>query len=180
MPKATMRWTISSTAPRQSSPRSNPKQRESLLLWTTMYQALEPTVPIRPLHLWRGPSCREFSLSLYYRACFGCFKNVGSDNFSRRRYFPAISAPPVIIPKDPPLPGPGQYDVGDYKGPSRKAMPTAAFASKTERLPLNSQADTGPGPGKGLLGCYSCEYVKDFRKHFFPALHKTNSRLFNL
>lgn len=101
-------------------------------------------------------------------------------NFSRRRYFPAISAPPVIIPKDPPLPGPGQYDVGDYKGPLRKAMPTAAFASKAERLPLNSKADSGPGPGKGLLGCYFCGYVKDFRKHFFPALYKTDSRLFNL
>lgn len=167
MLKAITRWTTSSTAPRQSSPHSNPKRREFLLLWTTMYQALEPTVPIRPLHLWRGPSCRKFALSLYYRLCCGCFKNVSPVNFSRRRYFPAISAPPVIIPKDPPLPGPGQYDVGDYKGPSRKALPTAAFASKTERLPLNSKADSGPGPGKGLLGCYFFEYVKDFRKYFF-------------
>lgn len=59
----------------------------------------------------------------------------------------AISAPPLIVPKDPPLPGPGQYDIGNYNGLSKRPMPTAAFASRTERIPQNPQADTGPGPG---------------------------------
>ncbi|XP_047186021.1 O(6)-methylguanine-induced apoptosis 2 [Scophthalmus maximus] len=59
----------------------------------------------------------------------------------------AISEPPLIVPKDPPLPGPGQYDIGNCNGTSKHPMPTAAFASRTERLPRNSQSDMRPGPG---------------------------------
>ncbi|XP_042363165.1 O(6)-methylguanine-induced apoptosis 2 isoform X2 [Plectropomus leopardus] len=62
-----------------------------------------------------------------------------------RGYYLAISAPPVIVPKDPPLPGPGHYDIKDYNSPSKHHMPSSAFASKTERTP--SRADTRPGPG---------------------------------
>lgn len=62
----------------------------------------------------------------------------------------ALSAPPLIVPKDPPLPGPGQYDIGDYNGLSKHPVPTAAFASRTERIPKKSQADMRPGPGKAL------------------------------
>ncbi|XP_026156509.1 O(6)-methylguanine-induced apoptosis 2 isoform X2 [Mastacembelus armatus] len=65
----------------------------------------------------------------------------------RRGYYLAISAPPVIVPKDPPLPGPGQYDVGNCDHPSKHPMPTAAFASRTERVPPKSQANINPGPG---------------------------------
>nr|XP_020453362.1 O(6)-methylguanine-induced apoptosis 2 isoform X3 [Monopterus albus] len=64
-----------------------------------------------------------------------------------RGYYLAISAPPLIVPKDPPLPGPGQYDVVNYNSPSKHPMPTAAFASRTERIPLNPRTDTNPGPG---------------------------------
>ncbi|XP_034748900.1 O(6)-methylguanine-induced apoptosis 2 isoform X1 [Etheostoma cragini] len=64
-----------------------------------------------------------------------------------RGYYSAISAPPLIVPKDPPLPGPGQYDIGDHTGLSKRPMPTAAFASRTERIPQNPQADMKPGPG---------------------------------
>lgn len=59
----------------------------------------------------------------------------------------AISAPPLIVPKDPPFPGPGQYDIGGYNGPSKHPTPTAAFASRTERIPPNSRGDMRPGPG---------------------------------
>ncbi|XP_059206704.1 O(6)-methylguanine-induced apoptosis 2 isoform X2 [Centropristis striata] len=58
-----------------------------------------------------------------------------------------ISAPPLIVPKDPPLPGPGQYDIADYNGLSKHPMPSAAFASRTERIHRNSRADVNPGPG---------------------------------
>ncbi|KAI3358774.1 hypothetical protein L3Q82_015174, partial [Scortum barcoo] len=64
-----------------------------------------------------------------------------------RGYYLAISGPPLIVPKDPPFPGPGQYDIGDHKGLSKHPIPTAAFASKTQRIPPNSQADLSPGPG---------------------------------
>ncbi|XP_023266143.1 O(6)-methylguanine-induced apoptosis 2 isoform X2 [Seriola lalandi dorsalis] len=59
----------------------------------------------------------------------------------------AISAPPLIAPKDPPMPGPGQYDIGNYDGASKHPMLTAAFASRTKRLPEHSGADMKPGPG---------------------------------
>nr|XP_043909070.1 O(6)-methylguanine-induced apoptosis 2 isoform X1 [Solea senegalensis] len=58
-----------------------------------------------------------------------------------------IAEPPVIVPKNPPFLGPGQYDIGSYDGVSKHPMPTAAFASKTERVFKYSQGDTRPGPG---------------------------------
>lgn len=61
-----------------------------------------------------------------------------------------MSAPLLTIPKDPPLPGPGQYDIGVDKSLYKHSMPSAAFASKTERIPQSSLVDTGPGPGKEL------------------------------
>lgn len=53
MLKATMKWTAtySTMAPRQSCPPSNQKLRESHLHWTTVCQAQELTLHIRPLHL---------------------------------------------------------------------------------------------------------------------------------
>ncbi|XP_029299702.1 O(6)-methylguanine-induced apoptosis 2 isoform X2 [Cottoperca gobio] len=64
-----------------------------------------------------------------------------------RGYYLALSAPPLIVPKDPPLPGPGHYDIRDYTSLSKHPMPTAAFASRTERIPQNSQASMRPDPG---------------------------------
>ncbi|TKS88184.1 MAP7 domain-containing protein 1 [Collichthys lucidus] len=67
-----------------------------------------------------------------------------------RRYYLAISAPPLIVPKDPPLPGPGQYNIGSSNGPSKRPMPTAAFASKTERTSQNLKHAKNPGPALPL------------------------------
>uniref|UniRef100_A0A3P9DKC9 Sperm-tail PG-rich repeat containing 1 n=1 Tax=Maylandia zebra TaxID=106582 RepID=A0A3P9DKC9_9CICH len=64
-----------------------------------------------------------------------------------RRYFLAIAAPPQTVPKDPPLPGPGHYDIGQYDRPSKQSIPTAAFASRTQRIPQKPVADKIPGPG---------------------------------
>ncbi|KAG8005367.1 O(6)-methylguanine-induced apoptosis 2, partial [Nibea albiflora] len=63
-----------------------------------------------------------------------------------RGYYQAISAPPLIVPKDPPLPGPGQYNIGSSNGPSNRPMLTAAFASKTERTSQKLRHDMNPGP----------------------------------
>ncbi|KAK2920874.1 hypothetical protein Q8A73_000359 [Channa argus] len=59
----------------------------------------------------------------------------------------AIAAPPTIVPKDPPLPGPGQYDINGHDTSSKHPMPTAAFASRTERILQSAQIDMSPGPG---------------------------------
>uniref|UniRef100_A0A3Q0SGZ1 Sperm-tail PG-rich repeat containing 1 n=1 Tax=Amphilophus citrinellus TaxID=61819 RepID=A0A3Q0SGZ1_AMPCI len=64
-----------------------------------------------------------------------------------RRYYLAIAAPPQTVPKDPPSPGPGQYDIGKCDWPSKQSVPTAAFASRTQRIPQNLRADEIPGPG---------------------------------
>ncbi|XP_047461959.1 O(6)-methylguanine-induced apoptosis 2 [Mugil cephalus] len=64
-----------------------------------------------------------------------------------RRFYLAIAAPPLIVPKDPPFPGPGQYDIGNLDRPPKRPVPSAAFASRTERLLTNSGADTRVGPG---------------------------------
>lgn len=119
-----------------------------------VYQVLVPTAPIRPLHQWRGPSCRELEHNVYgsgLPSLFSCwqFKHVSSVTFiSRRGHYLALSAPPLIVPKDPPLPGPGQYNIGKYNCQTMRPKPTAAFASRTERRPHTLQADVGPGPGK--------------------------------
>ncbi|XP_068432487.1 O(6)-methylguanine-induced apoptosis 2 isoform X2 [Clinocottus analis] len=62
-----------------------------------------------------------------------------------RGFYLTISAAPIIVPKDPLLPGPAQYDIRGCDGLSKHPMPTAAFASKTDRIP--EQSDRRPGPG---------------------------------
>uniref|UniRef100_A0A3Q1EBQ7 Sperm-tail PG-rich repeat containing 1 n=1 Tax=Acanthochromis polyacanthus TaxID=80966 RepID=A0A3Q1EBQ7_9TELE len=64
-----------------------------------------------------------------------------------RRHYLALSAPPLVVPKDPPPPGPGQYDIRDHKPTSKRLRPTAAFASRTQRIPQTSGAEMIPGPG---------------------------------
>ena len=64
---------------------------------------------------------------------------------SRRGFYLAISEPPVIVPKDPPFPGQGHYDIRDTNCLYPK--PTAAFASRTERILQDSLGGMTPGPG---------------------------------
>ncbi|XP_071381458.1 O(6)-methylguanine-induced apoptosis 2 [Centroberyx affinis] len=68
-------------------------------------------------------------------------------NVLLRRPYLAISARPVVVPKDPPFPGPGQYDIVNYDGPSKHLMSTAAFVSRTKRIPQDPRGQGGPGPG---------------------------------
>ncbi|KAK2830627.1 hypothetical protein Q5P01_018558 [Channa striata] len=64
-----------------------------------------------------------------------------------RGYYLALAAPPLMVPKDPPLPGPGQYNINGHYTPFKHPMPTAAFASRTERTLQNAQPEMSPGPG---------------------------------
>uniref|UniRef100_A0A3P8U6P6 Sperm-tail PG-rich repeat containing 1 n=1 Tax=Amphiprion percula TaxID=161767 RepID=A0A3P8U6P6_AMPPE len=64
-----------------------------------------------------------------------------------RRHYLTLAAPPLVVPKDPPLPGPGQYDIRDHNPTSKRLKPMAAFASRTQRIPRTSGAEMIPGPG---------------------------------
>ncbi|KAL0961959.1 hypothetical protein UPYG_G00333900 [Umbra pygmaea] len=64
-----------------------------------------------------------------------------------RGHYLGISAPALILPKDPPMPGPGQYDVVDYGGPSKHFMSSAVFVSGTSRWTQDVHGQGMPGPG---------------------------------
>ncbi|XP_030268649.1 O(6)-methylguanine-induced apoptosis 2 isoform X2 [Sparus aurata] len=55
-------------------------------------------------------------------------------------YFLAISAPPLNVPKFPPLPGPWKYYIRSYNCPPKHPIPTAAFASRAKRISQRSWA----------------------------------------
>lgn len=57
-----------------------------------------------------------------------------------------LSAPPLIPAKDPPLPGPGHYDIVKYSGPVKQPVSTAAFLSGTHRG-IQESTEEVPGPG---------------------------------
>ncbi|KAM9385674.1 LOW QUALITY PROTEIN: O(6)-methylguanine-induced apoptosis 2 [Pholidichthys leucotaenia] len=65
-----------------------------------------------------------------------------------RGFYLALLPLLLAIPKAPPLLGPGQYNIGNHHQQIPKhSRPTAAFASRTERI-QKSHADMTPGPGK--------------------------------
>lgn len=64
-----------------------------------------------------------------------------------RRHYLGISAPPLVLPKNPPLPGPGQYELVDYKSPAKHCMSSSAFVSTTSRWPKETRGLGNPGPG---------------------------------
>ena len=53
--------------------------------------------------------------------------------YSRRRHYLTISAPAVPPPSEGPAPGPGAYELRDFKEPEKKYMSSAAFVSNTSR-----------------------------------------------
>ena len=57
----------------------------------------------------------------------------------------AISAPAVQMPPELPMPGPGAYEVRDFKEPEKKYMSSAVFVSSTGRA-MGSLASNNPGP----------------------------------
>lgn len=57
----------------------------------------------------------------------------------------AISAPAVPMPTELPMPGPGAYNVRNFKEPEKRYMSSAVFVSSTGRWygPMNANI---PGP----------------------------------
>ena len=67
-------------------------------------------------------------------------------NFRRRHYL-AISAPAIPPAPEAPLPGPGAYELRDFKDAEKKYMSTAAFVSNTSRWTIDTTvAAHQPGP----------------------------------
>ncbi|KAM6958797.1 O(6)-methylguanine-induced apoptosis 2 [Aplochiton taeniatus] len=64
-----------------------------------------------------------------------------------RRHYLGISAPPLTVPKNPPQPGPGQYNIADYGDPVKQLMSSAVFLSGTSRWSKAMEAQEVPGPG---------------------------------
>lgn len=63
-----------------------------------------------------------------------------------RRHYLAISAPAIPPPPDAPFPGPGAYNVRDFRDAQKKYMSSAVFVSNTSRWSLNP-ATEGDRPG---------------------------------
>ncbi|XP_009578126.1 PREDICTED: O(6)-methylguanine-induced apoptosis 2, partial [Fulmarus glacialis] len=63
----------------------------------------------------------------------------------RQKFCLTLSAPAIPPCKDPPLPGPGQYDLVDYKGCPKQDCSSAVFVSNTGRW-------TGSGSQEGFPG----------------------------
>lgn len=58
-----------------------------------------------------------------------------------------ISAPAIPLPPEAPLPGPGAYEIRDFKEAEKKYMSSAAFVSNTSRWAFNAAPGTEqPGP----------------------------------
>lgn len=80
-----------------------------------------------------------------YRPMEPVNENINRLLFPRRHYL-AISAPAIPMGPDLPLPGPGQYEVRDFKEPEKKYMSSAVFVSSTGRNVAPIQLKENPGP----------------------------------
>jgi hypothetical protein len=65
----------------------------------------------------------------------------------RRRHYLTISAPAIPPPPEAPFPGPGAYELRDFKEIEKKYMSSAAFVSNTSRWAFDTTTAAGqPGP----------------------------------
>ena len=67
---------------------------------------------------------------------------------SSRHHYLALSAPAIPPPPEAPLPGPGAYELRDFKEADKKYMSSAVFVSNTSRWNIDAAlAAEQPGPG---------------------------------
>ncbi|XP_037354277.1 O(6)-methylguanine-induced apoptosis 2 isoform X2 [Talpa occidentalis] len=87
----------------------------------------------------------------------------------RKSLFPknpilTFSAQPLPLPPKLPLPGPGQYEIVDYKGPPKHFISSASFVSNTRRWTVAPTQPGLPGPATykpEFLGKQSFLYNED-------------------
>jgi hypothetical protein len=71
---------------------------------------------------------------------------------SRRHHYLTISAPAIPPAAEAPLPGPGAYELRDFREIEKKYMSSAAFVSNTSRWNLDGTvAAQQPGPASYTL-----------------------------
>nr|XP_013808782.1 PREDICTED: O(6)-methylguanine-induced apoptosis 2 [Apteryx mantelli mantelli] len=80
----------------------------------------------------------------------------------RQKFCLTFSAPAIPPCKDPPPPGPGQYDLVDYKGSPKQDCSSAVFVSNTGRRTGRGAQEGFPGPGKNE----NCSSLLETSKHF--------------
>ena len=66
---------------------------------------------------------------------------------SRKKHYLCISAPAMPLPKTPPSPGPGAYELMNHEREIKHYMSGAAFVSTTSRWNNNVRNLEFPGPG---------------------------------
>ncbi|KAM6174103.1 O(6)-methylguanine-induced apoptosis 2 [Erethizon dorsatum] len=82
-----------------------------------------------------------------------------------------FSAQPLLLPPKPPLPGPGQYEIVDYAGPTKHFISSASFVSNTSRWIMVPSQPGFPGPATykpDLPGKQSFLYNED--KKWVPVM----------
>uniref|UniRef100_A0A8C6X8N2 Sperm tail PG-rich repeat containing 1 n=1 Tax=Naja naja TaxID=35670 RepID=A0A8C6X8N2_NAJNA len=70
-----------------------------------------------------------------------------------------FSAPAVPPPQNPPLPGPGQYNIVDYTAPSKHYISSAVFVSNTKRWTSDKFHKGIPGPGENITVTGLCLFL---------------------
>ncbi|ESO94482.1 hypothetical protein LOTGIDRAFT_118149 [Lottia gigantea] len=83
----------------------------------------------------------------------GAYFPAGGQEYPERTIFPrkhylCISAPAMPLPKTPPLPGPGSYELVDFEGYPKHYMSGSAFVSTTSRWTNITDAEQSPGPAQ--------------------------------
>ncbi|PIK42038.1 putative O(6)-methylguanine-induced apoptosis 2 [Apostichopus japonicus] len=63
-----------------------------------------------------------------------------------RKHYLCISAPAMPLPPPLPEPGPGSYELVDYRGPPKHYMSSSAFVSTSSRWQGDVKFETDPGP----------------------------------
>ena len=84
---------------------------------------------------------------------------------SRRRHYLAISAPAVPPAPEAPFPGPGAYELRDFKEAEKKYMSTAAFVSNTSRWTIDTTA-AAQQPGPSSYAPYTVPAKQSFNFNF--------------
>ncbi|KAM4701587.1 O(6)-methylguanine-induced apoptosis 2 [Discoglossus pictus] len=95
---------------------------------------------------------------------------VGKKIIFPRKHYLCFSAPAVPLPKSSSPPGPGHYEIVDYKGPPKHYISTAVFVSNTSRWSGDISGQDIPGPGSyypDVPGKQSFLYNSD--KKWIPA-----------
>ncbi|XP_054939471.1 O(6)-methylguanine-induced apoptosis 2 isoform X2 [Physeter macrocephalus] len=89
-----------------------------------------------------------------------------------------FSAQPLPLPPKPPLPGPGQYEIVDYRGPPKHFISSASFVSNTSRWTVAPSQPGLPGPpgpvGADLPGPLS-SFLRVYRRPCVALVNRSAS-----